>query len=450
MKILLVDQDTEKQAKLAERIRAFDPQDVELLNIQVKLSSLDEYLERVDQADIVILGAGLGANAIPVARNISIASPSAPVILFVDDRDYARGAFKEAYQVGVRKVLSDSSSHLDLYQELVAIHTDFYRTGRASQGKIVVVTSAKGGAGVTTATAAIGEACSRFGKKTMIWDLDVETADLCRGLSMYGASPEIVEGWVNGSYQLNTVTFQEALVPLGENASLLVAPRSIAEATDLVCHVECVGIVKRVLELARATHDITIIDSAGLNGPIEGALYQAADSIIVLTGECALAVSATDLLIDRIRKISGATDKISILSTGAHVSLQDIEHELDPHQKLGPQAWILPELKNDPYGHDWPGTGRTLYSKGSTESQVALEAIITRLNLVPVELPALHGATSKVPATAMISRSNAIGRTEIIHSALDRAVDKLANTANRFKLSFMGNQPQGAIASSKP
>ncbi|MGA1191448.1 MAG: hypothetical protein ACO3XO_04115, partial [Bdellovibrionota bacterium] len=68
MKLLIVDVTTEAQAFCAKRIELFSKSDIEMLDLKVKLVNDRDCLERVGEADVVILGAGLGERATIVAR----------------------------------------------------------------------------------------------------------------------------------------------------------------------------------------------------------------------------------------------------------------------------------------------------------------------------------------------------------------------------------------------
>ena len=114
--------------------------------------------------------------------------------MFVSDREYGGGAFRSAHSVGVRKVFPDSASSLDLLQELVGIHADFRKDGRTFEGRVVVIVHAKGGVGATSIAAALGEVCSDAQRRTLLWDLDVETKDLSRALAASGPEAKIVSG----------------------------------------------------------------------------------------------------------------------------------------------------------------------------------------------------------------------------------------------------------------
>jgi Ni,Fe-hydrogenase III small subunit len=255
MRVLIVDKTAEGQALVARRIEAFNQSDVEMLDLRVKLVLDKDYQSQIHDADVLILGSGLGESASQIARSALSQMPWLHVVMFVTDEAYSGGAFRVAHAAGVRKVLPDtSSSPLDLLQELVAIYAEFRREGRVREARVVVVSHAKGGTGATSICAALAEVCSVYRRRTLLWDLDVETRDLCRSLTVNGAEAKVVSSWVNGTREITRDSICDALIPVSQDVSVLMPPDSMAEAMDLVCHTDGMAICNRVLELARVAN----------------------------------------------------------------------------------------------------------------------------------------------------------------------------------------------------
>jgi len=169
MRLLIVDKTAEGQALCARRIESFNQNDVEMLDLRVKLVLDADWNSQVHDADVVILGSGLGEDGIAIARAALSQMPWLYVTMFVTDEEYSGGSFRSAHSAGVRKVLPDSASPLDLLQELVAIHSIFRSEGRIREGKVICVTHAKGGTGATSICAALAEVCSVHKRRTMLW-----------------------------------------------------------------------------------------------------------------------------------------------------------------------------------------------------------------------------------------------------------------------------------------
>lgn len=385
MRVLIVDRTAEGQAGVARRIESFGQSDVEMLDLRVKLVLDKDYQSQIHDADVLILGSGLGDAGAQLARQARSQMPWLHVIMFVTDEAYSGGAFRAAHSAGVRKVLPEESSPLDLLQELVAIYAEFRREGRVREAKIVVVTHAKGGTGATSICAALAEVCSVYRKRTLLWDLDVETRDLCRSLTVNGAEAKVVSSWVKGERTISRDSICDALIPVSQDVSVLMPPDSMAEAMDLVCHTDGITICQRILELARVMHDVILIDTGGRIGPATGALMRAADEVLIVIDDTVLGLTALDLFLSYVKALVVGTERISFVVNGYSGSLlavPQIEAELEPVHQLGPRPWRLPPVPVDPKASLWPGSGRTLYSMGQKATRATLEEIASELNLI--------------------------------------------------------------------
>ena len=386
MRVLIIDNTAEGQARCARRFESFSQSDIETLDLRVKLVSDQDFMSRVHEADVLILGSGVEESGAQIARSALSHMPWLHVVMFVSAETYSGGAFRAAHAAGVRKVLPDEASPLDLLQELVAIHAEFRREGRVREAKIVLVTHAKGGTGATSICAALAEVCSVSRKKTLLWDLDVETRDLCRSLTVYGAEAKVVSSWVNGSREISRDSIVDALIPVSPDVSVLMPPDSMAEAMDLVCHTDGIRICQRVLELARVMHDVILIDTGGRIGPATGALMRAADEVLIVIDDTVLGLTALDLFLSYVKALVIGTDEcLSFVVNGYSGSLlavPQIEAELEPVHQLGPRPWRLPPVPVDPKASLWPGSGRTLYSMGQKSTRATLEEVAAELQLI--------------------------------------------------------------------
>lgn len=385
MKLLIVDKTTEAQAICAKRIESFSRGDLEMLDLKVKLVNAKDFAERVADVDVIVIGSGLGDGAIALARQASSLAPWAQLVMFVSDSAYGGGAFRMAHSAGVRKVFPDSASPLDFLQELVAINTEFRKEGRTHEGKVVVVAHAKGGVGATSVTAAIADVCSEFGRRTMLWDLDVETRDLSRGLNAYGPEERVISSWITGSQDIDRDTLRNALIPIGQDVGLLTTPDRFAEAMDLVCHTDGMAIGQRIAEVSRADNDVVLIDTAGRLGPAIGSLMRIADIVLVVIDDTVLGLTALDRFLSFVKAVVGNSERITFVvnpSSGALMSVQEMAAELEPTHRLGAAPWRLPALPRDPKASLWPGRGKTLYSLGNKQLRQVLEQITRDLGLL--------------------------------------------------------------------
>ena len=385
MKLLIFDKTTELQAFCAKRIESFNKSDMEMLDLKVKLVGERDFMERLQEADVLVLGSGLGERSTGFARQAMSLVPWLHIIMFVTDEAYGGGAFRAAHSAGVRKVFPDSASPLDFLQELVAIHAEFRREGRTREGKVIAITHAKGGVGATSIAAALAEVCSVYNKRTLLWDMDVETRDLSRSLTVNGVEAKVVSAWINGSREISRESLKDALIPISGEVSVLMPPDRMAESMDMVCHTDGMTIVQRIVELARVMSDVILVDTGGRLGPATGAIMRAADVVLIVIDDTILGLTAVDLYLTYIKTLVGGTDRIVFLVnpySGALLGVPQIAAELEPAHHLGEAPWRLPPVPNDPKAAFWPGSGRTLYSMGQKNTRQVLEKIAKEIGII--------------------------------------------------------------------
>lgn len=388
MRVLIIDSSTETQAFCAKRIEGFSKSDKEMLDLKVKLVNPTDFLDRLSEADVVLLGSGISEDAVSIARKVRQEAPWIQMVMFVSDTEYGGGAFRSASAAGVRKVFPDSATSLDLLQELVAIHSDFQKEGRTFDGKVIVVMHAKGGVGATSIAAGLGEMCSTLSRRTLLWDLDVETKDLSRALTAAGPEAKLVSGWVNGSRDITRENLRDALIPLANDVSILIPPDKFAESMDLVCHADGMEIAQRIVELAKVLFDVVIIDTAGRMGPAVGGLLRSADTVVLVSDDTELSLTATDLLLSSVKPLLAGVDQVRMLlraTSEKRVSLKDVIADFEEVHELPEQAWGFPVIAFDQKVADWPGSGNTIFSSKNTAITNSFAEIALKLGLSATE-----------------------------------------------------------------
>ncbi len=384
MKLLIIDASTEAQARCAKKIEPFNKSDIEMLDLKIRLANEETYKDILNDADVVILGADLSDRANTVAREIVGVCPWMNIIMFVKEELYGGNVFRIAHSVGVRKVFVDTVGPLDFLQELVAIHTEFRKEGRAREGIIIAVNHAKGGVGATSVCAALAEVCGVYNKRTLLWDMDVETRDLSRSLVSSGAEAKIVSSWINGAREISREGLKDALCPVSNDVLILMPPDCMAESMDLVCHTDSIALCSRILELSRILFDIIIVDTGGRMGPATGAIIRNCDISLTVMDDSVLGLTAVDLYLNFLKSLLGTSERMKFLIngfSGGMLTKQQMESALESAQKLGHDVWQLDPVCFDAKATMWPGSGKTLYSLGNRQTRFSFEKIAQELGL---------------------------------------------------------------------
>ena len=393
MQLLILDINTELQANYAFRIQKFPPSELETMDISLTLAGDQDYQEHLESSDVIVLGSGLKEKAFTMARDIARIKPSAIMIMFVAEASYSQRAIRNAHFVGVRKVLSDSVNDLDFLQELVAIDAEFRRDGRAPLGKVIAFISAKGGTGCTSLVAALAECSNDQNIKTVIWDLDLETHDLARGLSIFSNKGSHFSQWLQHLGVLNKKSFQDALVPVSRNVNLLLPPDDFTLAPELFATENGTALLERLLDLSRYSHQCVLIDIAGNRGYAVDTLLSLADEIVVMVSDCLLDASGLDIFLSNLKKSLGSLEKVRLELSGHNNEFKDVLQN-SVTAELPEHAWGTPVLPIDIKASSWPGSGNTIYSLANRELKYSIQSLANALELAPAPDPSQLSKTS--------------------------------------------------------
>ncbi len=189
-------------------------------------------------------------------------------------------------------------------------------------GKVVTITSGKGGVGKTTATANLGISLANLGKKVVVIDADIglRNLDVIMGLEnriVYDLV-DIVEGRAKlRQAMIKHKKFEELfLIPAAQTRDkMAVSPKDMVELTDKL----------------REDHDYVIIDSpAGIERGFRNAL-EPADEVLIVTNPEVSAVRDADRIIGLIEAADKGPGRLIInrlktemVNKGEMLSAEDV------------------------------------------------------------------------------------------------------------------------------
>lgn len=146
-----------------------------------------------------------------------------------------------------------------------------------SRGRIVCITSGKGGVGKTTAAASFATGLAQRGNKTCVVDFDIGLRNLDIHL---GAERRVIFDFVN--VLLDECTLQQALIKDKREPNLSMLAASQTRDKDSLT----VEGVEQVLAELSTSFDYVVLDSpAGIESGARHAMYFADDTIIVTNPE---------------------------------------------------------------------------------------------------------------------------------------------------------------------
>ena len=144
-------------------------------------------------------------------------------------------------------------------------------------GKIIVVSSGKGGVGKTTATASIGAALAMEGKKVVVVDMDIGLRNLD---VVMGLENRIVFNIVDVAK--SKCRLEQAAIKSRRIENLFLIPASQSDNKDVISPQDMVRISKKM----RQDFDFILMDCpAGIERGFENAVAAADEALIVCTPE---------------------------------------------------------------------------------------------------------------------------------------------------------------------
>ena len=407
MRVLLVESTTAAQAATARKLESIDRIDKDTLDLSIGLADEESVFGRLDTCDVLIIGASVGERALATAKRAKDEAPYLEIVILVPTAEYAAGAFRSALSCGIRRVFSETAPTLDLVQELMSIHEEFRSAGRVRQSRVIAVVQAKGGLGATSTCAALASVCGAHGQSTILWDLDIETRDLCRALTVDGDQSAVMTKMVRGETEISRETLRQALMRVSDRVSILPPPDHVAACIDLVGGVDSLDLIHALLNTARLTHDTIIVDLGGRMGPAAAAILRHADAVLVAVDDSLLGLSAAKFFLPTIQSVIRSPESLFFLCSGISISKAELADQLEAATSFGADTWSLPVVPFDTAASTWPGSGKTLYELGKRQTRLTFEEIAETLTYIdrrPSEPQVAHSFSSLLEApTASIS-----------------------------------------------
>lgn len=145
------------------------------------------------------------------------------------------------------------------------------------EGKIIVVTSGKGGVGKTTATASIGAALALEGKRVAVVDMDIGLRNLDVVMGLENRIVFNIVDVVKGKCKLRQAAIKDRRID-----NLFLIPASQSDNKDVITPEGMIRISKTL----RKEFDVVLMDCpAGIERGFENAVAAADEAVVVCTPE---------------------------------------------------------------------------------------------------------------------------------------------------------------------
>ena len=381
--IAVVDRTGESRSRIVDELTLLLESRIRELEIlpRISLTPLSpEEVKYQPAPDVCIIGEGIVGAEMTGIGALRKLLPTTPLLVRLPAPGGNLVLVEQLARLGADDVLPAGASAEEFLQRVVMLAR---RGGRKTGGCLILVDSGKGGTGVTTITAGLGEALGAAGRRVALLDFDTETQDLSRFLQARPFINENLQLLFDQQRPVNEEFVGQCLVPVWEGESGVVCMPPVAEHDALHdSSAGCARVLISVLEILDATHDAVIVDAGCARGAMLKTLYRVADRIVFLINNDPAALYASVDRLNSCRHLIAPNARLMLLENASlRGSLPPglLRDEVGRAARLPETAWGTRPIPLCRQGARWPGSGGSIFSQGREPVGAALATLVELL-----------------------------------------------------------------------
>jgi MinD-like ATPase involved in chromosome partitioning or flagellar assembly len=382
LRIAIIELNAEGRSRLNDHIQNLinsEVREIELLPRISIIPALFEEIGLIGCPDIVIVGPGVVERDVSIIRNIREQSPSSSILALLLSGMQTLALVEQVARMGADDTITEKTSADELFRKIVLLSR---RTPKKDGGKLVLVDSGKGGLGVTTIAAGLGEALLDCGKKVSLIDLDSDSQDLSRFLQTRPYINEPLQLLLEQKRPATEEMVRQALVNVwADEYNLLCMPPAPDEDRNADMRAIHARVWVSILELVETMSDVTIVDVGNARGPVLRTLYRVADAVIfVVSNDPASIFAAADKVV-KARGWMSADSELFIVNNSPNpngLSTSILTEELCAATKIKPEMFIA-DLGYDAAAAKWPASGSTPFAICKPRTRASILRIASKL-----------------------------------------------------------------------
>ena len=286
------------------------------------------------QLRMVLLGPSFANEAsMNAIRAIHNAAPELILILIAPE--VTADLLRSAMRVGISDVIETPLDERKIEAAIEQFAGDVLERSRrvttavpaeeddSEHGKVIVVTSAKGGSGKTVTATNLALLLTRHkGKRVVLVDADLQFGDCCLVLQL---EPRFT--MVNAAHEmhhLDAAMLDSLLTEHPSGLKVLAAPLEPAFADDITT----AGLMK-MIELLKEQFDYVIVDTASMLDELLLSLIEAGDQVLMVVDMDLPSVKNAKLALETLRLLKFPTDKVQIVMNRANAKARLDEKEIE-------------------------------------------------------------------------------------------------------------------------
>ena len=385
LRIVVVDRSAESRNRLVSRISDVLEQAALQSEFVPRISIRPLGLEELtlnDSPDICVVGEEIVTNELTDIASVRAKLPNSSIVVCTNKPLTHLATIEQLARLGADDLMSVDVESEELIKRMILLAR---KKRHERRGLLVMVSSGKGGLGVTSIVAGLGEALASRGKKVVLVDFDTQTQDLSRFL--------LVRPYINENLQLlfsrsRPVTFEflsECLVPLWPESSNFYCMPPLPDSDDLYEGSQNHSrTLLSILELLDEQFDVVLVDCGDLRGAMHRSLARVSDHLLYIVGNDPASLFASVDQLNRLRAASDPEARLLVVQNAPERrGLQNrlLIEEFSRAARLKPEEFLTTAIPCCPVGHRWPGSGATIYSLASTALSTALDRVLKAASL---------------------------------------------------------------------
>lgn len=254
------------------------------------------------------------------------------------------------------------------------------------RGQLVVVHGAKGGCGVSSIVAGLGESLVDSNKKVIMIDLDFDSQDLTRFLRVRPYVNEHLQLLLEGQRAVNEESVAETLLTVWQDVKgLHIVPPIPCVKFKIIEELSFMKLFMKYLEYLDLRADVVVVDVGSCHGVLLDNLFRVSDIVIGVVGNDPASLFAS---VDGFAKIrSLQADHAGLLLLEHQIARRGLKSktlrkEFGMLSKLNldeKTSWINEALVYDEKIALWPGSTMTPWSIAPGRCKKTFEAIIKKI-----------------------------------------------------------------------
>lgn len=382
LNLFIVESTADKRNKLNKQISAYlhsETLSLELLP-KVSISSFAaEEIKYQTEPDICILGEDIAVNQIQFIKTLKETWPGSSVLVQLSDYTSNIPLLESLARMGIDDTFSLNTSTTEFLGKLLILSQ---KQQSKKNGTLIVIESGKGGLGISSITAALGEAFYNKNKKVLLIDFDFDSQDLSRFLLARPYYNENLGELFRQKKPLTKESFTHALIPVWPDTELYCLSPCAQDDLLTLGNVTPARTLLSILEIADEMFDITIIDTGSLRGSILNTIYRLADELVYLISNDPAALFPSVSKFKKIWPILSLNVAPVIFENAIHkkgIKSKILREELSNLLGLNENCWISKPVQFNQQAFCWPGSGYTLFSMGDKKLKQALIEVTNRI-----------------------------------------------------------------------